>query len=330
MVVETNGGYARILVSYSGPTTVAASISGRVLTLRLERPIQADLVALTRKLATYVSSIRRERDQLTYRFALGVPVRLQTSVLGGRTAIDLVPENYAGMPAPLVARVAAPQVATAPPAAMVQAVPEQALSAQGAVAATAGIEGDRAVLRFPQSRGGAVAVFERGVTTWIVLDRHPPIDATPLFANLAPLVTKAQADTVGDSFVIRLRFQSPLVAVVSEDETALVVAFAPQGNPPQAASLSRATAHGLPQLRVQLAGATPAIALADPDAGDRVFVVPARPGAGVPIMRRFVELEMLPSTAGIAVVPRADDLTMSVKNGLVDVTRPSGMFLSLL
>jgi hypothetical protein len=333
ITADTSGGYARIVVIFAEPTAVEASISGRVVTVKLAKPIDADIVGLTRRLGNYITSVHRDPDKMTYRFTLGVLARVQTSVTGGRTAIDLVPESYAGLPAPVSDRPATPLIATAPPAAMVQAVPEQALPAQPAIvatAATAELQGDRAVLRFPQARGQAVAVFERGETTWIVLDRHPAIDATTLFANLSPLVSKSETSVAGTAFIIRLRFQSPLVAVVAEDETALTISFSAQADPIRPAGFSRASMAGLSRLRVQLTGAAQAIRIDDPDAGDRLLVVPARPGMGVQVMRRFVELETLPSTAGVAIIPHADDLSLSVADGMIEVSRPTGLLLSLL
>jgi hypothetical protein len=333
ITAETQGGYARIVVTFPEPTEVSAAISGRVLTVKLEKPIDADIIGLTRKLSTYVSSVRRDADMKTYRFTLGVAAKVQTSIAGNRTALDLIPENYAGLPASLGAQPPSVLPATAPPAAIAQAVPEQAIAPQTttvASAATADMEGDRAVFRFPQAKGRAIAVFERGETTWIVLDRHPPIDATTLFANIASVVTKAEAHIVGTAFVIRVRFQTPLVATVGEDDSALTVSFTAMADPPRAARFVRASANGLPQLRVEVSGAAPALVIRDPEAGDRLLVVPSRPGTGVPVTRKFVELETLPSTTGLAIVPHADDLSMSVSNGVIEVSRPAGLQISLL
>lgn len=341
ITAETQGGYARIVVTFPEPTGVTAAISGRVLTVKMDKPIDADIIRLTRSLSTYVSSVRRDADMKTYRFTLGVSARITTSVAGNRTALDLIPENYAGLPASLGARPQAVLPATAPPAAMAQAVPEQAITPQGTTptpaatttataAATADMEGDRAVFRFPQAKGRAIAVFERGETTWIVLDRHPAIDATTLFANIASVVTKAEADVVGNAFVIRIRFQTPLVASVGEDDNALTVSFTAMADPPQAARFVRASANGLPQLRVEVSGAARALVIPDREAGDKLLVVCSRPGTGVPVTRRFVELETLPSTAGFAIVPHADDLSMQVNGGVIEVTRPTGLQISLL
>jgi hypothetical protein len=323
MTADASGGYARILVSFGAPTAVSASIADGVLTIKLAKPIDADMVDLVGKLASYVTSGRRDPDHLTYRFGLGVPVTLHTSTSEGRTAIDLVPVSFAGTPPP--AQTPGTQVATAPPAALAPALREMP---QSAAAPTANLQGDGAVLRFPQARGHAVAVFVRGDTTWIVLDNHPTIEAAALFANIAPLVAKADSSETGTAAVLRLRFKSPLVATVAEDATAMTVSFAPAGEQPRAIGFSRSRGSGLATLSAQLLGAAHLLKLADPDAGDRLLVVPARPGRGVPAPRRFVELEALQSVSGIAVIPYADDLTAVLKGDSVELSRPQGLSLS--
>lgn len=330
VAAETGGGYARILVVFDRPTTVSASVSGRVLTVKAGKPLDADIVLLTQRLGNYVSSIRRDTDGLTLHFSLGVPLRLHTSVQGGRTAIDLVPESYAGDP-PALGDAAQPHVATAPPIAMLPVTPEQSPSAmQVAGAATATIEGNNAVLRFPQARGHGIAVFTRGETMWIVLDGHPTLETTTLFANLASLVLRAEAIEAEGAFVIRMRLTMPLVATVSEDAAALSVTLSTSGTPPSAAAFMPSGTGAASALRVQLAGAARSLTLTDPEAGDRIVVVPGRPGSGVGAPRRMVELEALPSIAGVAIIPLADDLDVSTANGAVEISRREGLSLSLV
>jgi hypothetical protein len=333
MGADTSDGYARVILAFPAPTEVTTALNGRVLVVKAAKPVDADLRALTRRLGNYVSSIRRDADERTFYFALGVPLRVQRSVDDARTAIDLVPERYAGLPAPLGAAPAAgeTQVATAPPAPMVAVAPEQAATPATALprAATATPAGQGAVLRFPQATGHASAVFTRGETTWIVLDNHPALDTVTLLANLSDVATKAEAEQVGTASVIRVRFARPLVASVAEEDGALTVTFAPAGRAPRPARLVHAAASGLSALRADLPGAAAAIRLADPDAGDHILVVPARPGVGVGAARRYVEFEALPSVAGLAIVPYADDVTAAVTEAGIEVSRPEGLSLSI-
>ncbi len=96
--VDTTQGYARILFSFANPAPVTATVADGVVTIRLARPITANIDTLTESLGTYVSGGRRDPDGLTYRFALRSPVSLHNSTQMNQTIIDLVPESYKGVP----------------------------------------------------------------------------------------------------------------------------------------------------------------------------------------------------------------------------------------
>jgi hypothetical protein len=188
---------------------------------------------------------------------------------------------------------------------------------------------DGAVLRFPAAHGRAAAIFSRGETLWIVLDNHPPIDAVTLLAPLAGMLAKAEAVEAQGAAVLRLAFRTPHLPSVSDNGTALTVALSTMNaTPPAALSLSRQGAEGQMTLIASIPGATRAIPLDDPDAGDRILIVPANPGRGVLALRRFVELTVLPAAAGLAVLPHADDIQFTVRDGTVRLARPQGLALS--
>src|ERR1700752_2394902 len=76
VVLDTKGGYARILFTFKEPAAVKAAIANGVLTIELKRPVETSMEALTDGLARYVSVARRSEDGLTYRFALRDPLGL--------------------------------------------------------------------------------------------------------------------------------------------------------------------------------------------------------------------------------------------------------------
>jgi hypothetical protein len=188
---------------------------------------------------------------------------------------------------------------------------------------------DGAVFRFPAALGHEAAVFSRGDTLWIVLDNHPALDPASLLAPLSGLLIKADADQVQGAAVLRLNFRTPHLPSVSEDENALRVSLS-TGNatPPATVSFSRQGAEGQMGLAASLAGANRVLTLDDTEAGDRIVIVPARPGRGVLTFKRYVELTVLPSAAGLAVIPNADDIQANASNGTVRFTRPQGLALS--
>jgi hypothetical protein len=490
--IDTGRGYARLLFTYPRPTPVAASIADGVLTLRLGGPVDASVEFFAERLAGYVTKGRREGNGLTYRFPIAKALALHSSSVLNRTAVDLIPDSFKGVPpelppppppppkpavpdvatlAPLKVRVgeyanftrlifdwpksveytvypgrgrvsarfqalarpdfsmldqrspawvknagwriegtativdfetdpesgfhdfregskividvlapktdasayAPPRVDEAPPIliapppaprpaavpnpppagsdaaaalnfAAAAAPPASAPSVAAPIAArleppqpgpaqmrapSAEVTREGSVLHFPQAKGHAIAIFVRGETTWIVLDNHPALDVASLIAPLTSAIAKADTSQVSGTSILKLVFKAPLMASVSESEVALNIALTGgASSAPDAINLTRQGADGQTTLTTPLAGAMHAIALTDPDAGDQLLVVPARPGKGVLRARRFVELEALASTAGLVVVPFADDLSIRVENETVTFSRPQGLALS--
>ncbi len=143
------------------------------------------------------------------------------------------------------------------------------------------------------------------------------------------LIDKAEATEVAGAAVLRLVLKNALVVTARETKQSLEIAFAAENrNPPEPIVLTRQGANGIPNLTSVLPGARRAVALVDPVVGDRIFVVPARLGRGMLASKRFLELEALPSTAGLVVIPRADDLTAHVENEIAVFARPKGLSLS--
>ncbi len=465
--VDSSKGYARILFTFAEATPVTAQVADGVLTIRLAHTVDTSIDAFTESLGPYVSSGRRERDGLTYHFALKNPVGLHNSTQGAQTAIDLVPDSFKGTPpdlpppppppkkdepdvtklpvvkirvaefanytrvvfdwpepvvytaypgqgrisvrfdalgkpdfsvlqtrspawvksagwhldgtatvvdletdtdsgfkdsrdgAKIVIDVLAPKTDASgiPGARVVPPAPPPgpppkgsdgaaALKAGAAKSATpaptptppmmtelagssAELTRDGAALHFPAARGRAVAVFARGETLWIVLDGHPKLEAATLLAPLASVLIHAEADSVSGAAVLKLVFKAALLPSVNESESALNVMLTKGASaPPEPLTFTRAGADGETSLTAPLPGAAQVIQLADAEAGDHFFVVPARPGKGVLTAKRFVEMEALPSAAGIAVVPFTDDLSAQVQAEIVTVSRPHGMALS--
>jgi hypothetical protein len=484
--IDTRSGYARLLFTFPRPTPVSASIADGVLTIRLGAPIGLEADAFLERLQGFVSTGRRDADGLAYRFAIAKALALHSSSVLNRTAIDLIPDSFKGVPpelpppppappppaAPDVSKLAALKVrvgeyanftrlvfdwpkpvtymvypgrgrisvrfqslarpdfsmleqrspawiknagwriegtatvvdfetdpesgfhdfkdgnkiaidvlapktdaaAYLPPredgtpapipitqpqspkpntkpspapkgtdAAAIQGkapakpVAEAAASAPAPMPPAAApmrppsaeLTRDGSILHFPQAKGHGVAVFTRGQTTWIVLDDHLPLDVASLIAPLTSMVAKADTEQVSGASVLKMTFKSPLAANVSESQIALDIAFTGgAAAAPAAITLTRQGTDGQTLLTTPLPGAMRMIALSDSDAGDRIFVVPARPGRGMLTPKRFVELEALPSSAGLAAVPFADDLALSVANETVTISRPQGLALS--
>ena len=168
-------------------------------------------------------------------------------------------------------------------------------------------------MHFPAARGRPVAVFTRGETLWIVLDGHPALDAASLLAPVTSLIEHAEAEEDSGAAVLKLTLKTPLLAGATENDVALDITLSgAAATPADSIAFTRGGADGKSVLSAALPGATHVLTLADTDAGDMLFVVPARVGKGVLTPKRFVELEALVSAAGLAVIPYTDDLAVAV------------------
>src|ERR1700688_3422412 len=108
-----------------------------------------------------------------------------------------------------------------------------------------------------------------------------------MLAPLTNLIRKAEANQSFGAAVLKITLKTPLLALVSESETALNVTLTAAGTtPPDAVAFTRQGADGQTTLTTPLPGAVHVLQLADDEAGDHFFVVPARPGKGVVTPKR--------------------------------------------
>ncbi len=101
--VSTNDGYGRILLTLTPPAHAQASTIGGVFTIAFDRKVAVDPSSIAQTLAPYISNAHIDSDGKTFRFALTQTVRLHTSTMGDKIAIDLMPATFAGTPPDLPA-----------------------------------------------------------------------------------------------------------------------------------------------------------------------------------------------------------------------------------
>lgn len=96
--VATNDGYGRVLFTLTPVAHARALTQGGVLTISFDRKVSVDPAQIAQTLAGLVTNGRIDPDGKTLRFALAQNVRLHSSVMGAKIAIDLLPASYAGTP----------------------------------------------------------------------------------------------------------------------------------------------------------------------------------------------------------------------------------------
>jgi tetratricopeptide (TPR) repeat protein len=210
------------------------------------------------------------------------------------------------------APVAAPAGTTA---AAVQTVPVTAVATPAKVS-----------LSFAWSAPVGAAVFRRGGAVWVVFDNPARLDM-PGAGQLGP-ASGARWTAGPDHVAVRIAAPEGLaVAAVAQGST-WTVTIGGQPVAVEGVAIDRQDG-GEPVLVAHMAGATRAVWLTDPLAGDRFAAVTAlAPGKGFADRRRTIDLTLLPTAQGMAVETPASDLSIQAAGDLVTLSRPGGLTLS--
>ena len=210
------------------------------------------------------------------------------------------------------------------------------------------LQAKAAVLRFHWEAPVGAAVFMRGGYLWVVFDREagmafdgwPKKDrkrskwpkrrraAIPLWAKR---LGKAKASRMPGSSIFRMSVPTGIFPRVTKEGLTWVVTLDEQITTPVAgipiepyfAPAGGARLH----LAVNDAGA--AVAIPDPAAGDRVWVIPVtKSGKGIGVGRSFAEVELLATAQGIAGRALSDAVKFQTQRQGVEITAPGGLRLS--
>jgi hypothetical protein len=483
VATESDGGFGRMVFTLDPVAHVKPALAGGVLTLTFDRKAAFNPNAIVQGLPGYIAGVRADTDGKTFRFALTQNARLHESTSADRVAIDLVPNNYPGVPADLpppppkeasavdvakldalkiragayanfsrlifdwpknvpyavfpgaghitirfeamarpdfaafenvsppwvkeagwrvenkgtvidftvdpqsgykdsrdgskilldilapksdaqaaaspgpvnkdakqdqapnntaaqakaIADAAAQLGGTKPDAAKPVTPPVQTPPAQATPNPLATVDMAQAIrtrqgvaLSFPGASTTPSAVFVRGMTAWIVIDRAQKMDPVQLKSALGDFPTSLDEATSNNTTIIRIGLKAPEEIAARADGSNLRVDIAPQLTE-QPASIGFVRDDSDPKhttLTTLIPNATHTLIETDPSAGDTLVIVPGVLGRGVLDARRYAEFAVLPTASGLVVKPYADDLDVVVSTGHVAITRPGGLAMT--
>ncbi len=174
------------------------------------------------------------------------------------------------------------------------------------------------------------AVFIRGMTAWVVLEKAPAFNSNQLTKQLGPFAAGLEASSGNGMSILRVTLKQPakiiaqsngpdLKVTISADANAspITISFARNQDDPKRASLT-----------TLLPGADEVLALTDPITGDVLTVIPGNSGHAVPAERDYAEFAALPTASGVVLTPYVDDLSVKVANARLTITRPGGLALT--
>ena len=216
-----------------------------------------------------------------------------------------------------------------------QAAPAEAKQDTGASEVAVIRDSDGLHLTFSMPAGTPAAMFRRADTLWLVLDSKKPISLESIRGQGGVAVADVSIVPQEIGQAVRLRLNRPQLPSLSGEDlatgTTWTVTFADTVHTPsQALSAIRNIADPtLANVTVPLAKAGILHRFVDPDVGDTLFVVTAKPPARGFIKRQdFVELSLLESIHGVAIRPNSDEVTVDVGPDKIVLGKPGGLTLS--
>ncbi len=187
-----------------------------------------------------------------------------------------------------------------------------------------------AVLNFKRAGISGSAVFIRGLTAWIVLENAPAFDSNALKTALSGFAAGLEASSSPGISVLRITLKQPtqiaaqgiggdLKVIIAPDANTspIAIGFARNQDDPKRASFT-----------TLLPGADKIFALTDPVTGDVLTVLPATAGRAMLAPRVYAEFAALQTATGLVLTPYTDDLSVTVANARVTITRPGGLSLT--
>jgi hypothetical protein len=94
----TDQGYGRLLLTFSEETKADVQLSNGILVVSFRRPVEVAVDRLKDRLAGYVQAARRDPDSGAIRLSLVRQVSVNVMEAGEKLFIDLLPEDWAGLP----------------------------------------------------------------------------------------------------------------------------------------------------------------------------------------------------------------------------------------
>jgi tetratricopeptide (TPR) repeat protein len=92
------GGYARLVLKLDEDVDSDVSVAGSIVVIRFRRPVDINVDKLSDAVPAYVGSARRDPDGSAIRLSLARRVTVNAMTAGERIFVDLLPDNWSGLP----------------------------------------------------------------------------------------------------------------------------------------------------------------------------------------------------------------------------------------
>mgnify|MGYP001482876662 CR=1 FL=1 len=188
-------------------------------------------------------------------------------------------------------------------------------------------------LTFSYKKPVDAALFSREGAIWLVFDDPMPVELDAIRTGLSGIARSVDLMKPDGAQALRIEMVDPLLATLSPDGTYWVVTIGDAiSRPTRPLALMRSVrTNGNSAIDIAYRDVGRAVEIVDPAVGDRIVAVTGHGDPqGLVKAQDFADVRVLPSAFGVALLPRFDDLTVTVRPGEgVAVERPGGLSLSL-
>ncbi len=105
VVASDMRGYGRVIFTFDKEVKAETQAFNSVLVVKFEEPVQLDLEKINQQLPNYISIARLDPDGRSIRLGLNARYRTDLKPAGERLYLDLLPQNWVGLPPALPAEV---------------------------------------------------------------------------------------------------------------------------------------------------------------------------------------------------------------------------------
>ncbi|WP_422367582.1 hypothetical protein [Pelagibius sp.] len=186
------------------------------------------------------------------------------------------------------------------------------------------------ILTFEWAGPTAAAAFRRGENLWLTFDRPPPRDLIKSIAAAAPHLGSVRLVPAGSATVMVVNAIPTVAPRLTRDESRWIVDLRPRSALPLRALADPVIeSEGYQRVRFPLSGARDLVWVTDPDAGDRLVIVPTRgAGMGMTLPHAYPQFRSLQSQQGVVLQPLASSLQVAVIRNGVLVRDANGLLVS--
>ncbi|WP_299616709.1 hypothetical protein [Pelagibius sp.] len=189
---------------------------------------------------------------------------------------------------------------------------------------------DPVVLTFEWDRPAGAAAFRRGENLWLAFDRPPPRDLEKAVAAVAPHLGSVRLLDVPGATVVAINALPTVAPRLTREDNRWIVDLRPRSALPQRALAAPVVESGdYNRVRFPMSGADRLLWATDPDAGDRLVIVPTRgAGMGLTLPYNYPQFRSLQSQQGVILQPLSAGLEVAVTRTGVLVRDAGGLLVS--